>query len=901
MAEAIQVFYVPSTHWDREWYQPFQGFRFHLVELFDEVLDTLANDERFRLFQTDGQSIILEDYLEIRPEREQQIRDYAAAGRLRIGPWYTMPDEFLVTGESMIRNLEEGLRVAREFGNESRVGFVCDMFGHISQLPQIFAGFGIDHAFVFRGVNEITHKGVFRWIGADGTECVAHRFGAHEGYFDYGRWVRLAWEHDQPFEFEQGVKNLSEYIDTQLERMDLPLALLFDGGDHIDVHPEVSDLLDRVRAERPELTIEHAGLDDYARALVAHKDKIDRVFHGELRDPGIKLNDGSWVIPGVLSSRIKLKQDNRYCETALTQWVEPFGLLANHLIGREYPHTYIRRAWRYLLENHAHDSICGCSPDQIHKDMEFRFDQARMISDKVTQHTLQAIASRVEIADLEDDAFAMVVFNPTQRDVDGPIDVELWFDQKTDKTYYEFFGFEKKIGFRLFTPEGDEIPYDYLANWPERRRFSRPRHKIPMGQECHVVSVTCELHVPAFGYTTLIVKPVAEPTRHPAGKIVQGDRTLENEHLVVTVNDNGSLTLHDKRQNQTYDRLLVFEDRADIGDGWYHGVAVNDQIISSTAAHAEVAVIADGGQKGTLRITHRMQVPRDFDFDIRMRRSSETAELVIQTDVTLRAHADHVELKTVIDNQIRQHRIRVLFESGVEATTYQADAPFDVVTRPIALPEQNHTYRELAVETRPQQNWTAVNDAQRGLALIAPGLPESAVRDDPQRTLALTLLRGFKRTIFHEFPEGDIGGQSLGRHEFDYRLVPLAGAADAARLTHLAQVTAGGARATQILAKNQAPADDRNVPPSSGQLTLKPGHTIVNSLRHHPEKDYVELRLHNPTDTEVTEQVTYHKPIKAASLTDFDGNSPTSLPVDVSTVTVTLPPFKIATVALQVD
>ena len=901
MADETQVFYVPSTHWDREWYETFQAFRFHLVELLDEVLDVMARDPRYRLFQTDGQSIILEDYLEIRPEREHQVREFAKEGRLRIGPWYTMPDENLVTGESMIRNLEEGLRVARDFGNQSRAGFVCDMFGHISQLPQIFAGFGIDHALLFRGVNEVTHHGCFRWVGADGTECVAHRFGPNEGYFDYGRWVRQAWDHNVQYELEQGVKDASKYINTQLERMKLPLALLFDGGDHIEMDPQAGELIERLQKERPELKIQHAGFDEYAQALVALKDQIELVCRGELRDPGKKLDDGGWVIPGVLSSRIKLKLANRYCETALTQWVEPFSLLANHLISREYPHSYIRRAWRYVLENHAHDSICGCSPDQVHKDMEFRFDQARMIADKVTTQTLTAVARQVEIADLEDDAFAMVVFNPTQRDVDGPIDLELWFDEKTEKFYHEFFGFEKKIGFCLFTPEGAEIPYDYAQHWPQRRRFSRPRHKIPMGQECHVVGVTCELHIPAFGYTTLIVKPVAEPTRHPNAKIVKGDRQLENEHLIVTVNDNGSLTLYDKRSHQTYDRLMIFEDRADIGDGWYHGVAVNDQIISSTAAHAEVAVITDGGQKGVLRITNRLQVPRDFVFETTMRRSSETAELAIQTDVTLRAHADHVELKTVIDNQIKQHRIRVLFESGVEANTYKADTPFDVVTREIALPDQNHIWRELAVETRPQQNWTAIHDAQRGLAVVSPGLPESAVRDDPKRTLALTLLRGFKRTVFHEWPEGQPGGQSLGRHEFNYRLVPLAGAPDATRLTHLAQITAAGSRAIQVLAKNQAAADDRKTPPSAGQLTLKPNRTIVNSLRHHPEKAYVELRLHNPNEAEVAEQVTYHQPLKAAWLTDFDGNKLSDLPVDGAAVTVKLAPYKIATIALDVE
>ena len=146
--------YVSSAHWDREWYEPFQDYRFRLVHMIDNLLETLQREPDFRYFQSDGQSIMWEDYLEIRPEREEQIRRLAQEGRLRIGPWYVLTDELIVGGESLIRNLQRGLALASKFGRPSRVGFVSDLFGHTSQLPQILRGFDIDNAFLWRGVNE---------------------------------------------------------------------------------------------------------------------------------------------------------------------------------------------------------------------------------------------------------------------------------------------------------------------------------------------------------------------------------------------------------------------------------------------------------------------------------------------------------------------------------------------------------------------------------------------------------------------------------------------------------------------------------------------------------------------------------------------------------------------------
>ncbi len=152
MAEQLNIIIVPHTHWDREWYQTFQQFRIRLVKTIDKLLDILDRDETFSYFMLDGQTIVLDDYLEIQPEQEEHLKHYIHAGRILTGPWYLQPDEFLVSGESLIRNLQIGLRRAAEFGNSMRVGYVPDTFGHIAQLPQILQGVGIDNAVFWRGV-----------------------------------------------------------------------------------------------------------------------------------------------------------------------------------------------------------------------------------------------------------------------------------------------------------------------------------------------------------------------------------------------------------------------------------------------------------------------------------------------------------------------------------------------------------------------------------------------------------------------------------------------------------------------------------------------------------------------------------------------------------------------------
>ena len=170
----IEAVLVAHTHWDREWYLPFQQFRARLVGVVDYIMELLERDERFTSFTLDGQSVILEDYLEIRPENQARLRALVGAGRLVAGPWYVLPDEFLTSEEAILRNLLLGQVIARRFGHSMDVGHVPDPFGHIGQLPQILRGFGIESAMFSRGMGDEgeTLGAEFRWRGPDGSEVL---------------------------------------------------------------------------------------------------------------------------------------------------------------------------------------------------------------------------------------------------------------------------------------------------------------------------------------------------------------------------------------------------------------------------------------------------------------------------------------------------------------------------------------------------------------------------------------------------------------------------------------------------------------------------------------------------------------------------------------------------------
>lgn len=846
-----RVHYVLSTHWDREWYRTFQDFRRQLVHLFDRVLADISSGKMKGPFTTDGQAIILDDYLEIRPERRKQVQNYVKSGKLKVGPWYVLPDEWLVSGESMVRNIRLGREMAREYGAPpSQAGWICDLFGHISQLPQIFGGFDIVSCLLWRGI-EPRESAHFIWEGADGTRLLSYRFPGN-GYCDYDFDVRHVNERNRVFNREQAVADLKGFLQKESSRTTVAPILMFDGGDHLEWEDEHYRTLSEMKSG-PDFPYEisFSSLDKYLADAEASSASIRDVVRGELRETGRMPGnqDAQWLIPGVLSSRIWIKQSNAECQTLLCHWAEPFASLTSSFLGIDYPKGYLDVAWKWLLQNHPHDSICGCSIDQVHEDMKYRFAQCQQIASAQTDESLNALTASVagEVGEKE---VRVLVANPLAGPLDEPFNLTLRLPAEWG-TYVEFFGFEPKPAFRIFNDQGTEVPYQLVAMDLARLKTQIHPTKFPAPVKVNDVTVAIRIPLPALGYTTLTVREpeklnkdgLIHPTRHPhTPGLATSERSMENEILEVTIESNGSLTIRDKRTDQVYTRLLTFEDVADIGDGWFHGPSVNDRKCVSTGASANVSLVSDGKLFCQFRIRTEMRLPEEFDF-ARKVRSEALGSITLDSTIILRAGCDRVEVRTTVDNQCKDHRLRVLFPSGAKADTFLADSAFDVVERPVALPADNHLARELAVDATPQQSWTAVLAGNRGLAVIARGLPESAVYDLAERPVALTLFRATRRTVF---TDGEPLGQLPGKLTFDYWIVPLAGKADRRHLCDYGIQIAAGLKTAQMSRAELAlyPRPGQGEVPATASFLEVTGNAVTTSVRR--VGDAMEIRLFNP-------------------------------------------------------
>jgi mannosylglycerate hydrolase len=401
---------ISHTHWDREWYLPYQQFRLKLVRLVDNLLDILDQDSSYRHFMLDGQTIVLEDYLQIRPEREGDLRRFIQEGRILIGPWYILPDEFLVSPEATIRNLLEGERTAKAFGPKMMVGYIPDPFGHIGQMPQILRGFGIETASVMRGLSDEPCE--LWWQSPDGSRVLMAYL--RESYGNAAGILNGGVEH-----FAAEAHRLGSVLAPNAAA---PHLLLMHGVDHMEAHPDTSAAVAAAETAAGEGRLEgfrlvHSTLPDYFSALRASLD-LNRlpVVTGELRSPRRHP-----LLPAVLSTRMWIKQRNHACETLLEKWAEPFSAWAAQAAGARLPESglknpapVLRQAWRLLIQCHPHDSICGCSIDPVHEEMRSRFDQVAQMAEAVTAQSLEALTTAVDTSSpagaLAESA--LVVYNP---------------------------------------------------------------------------------------------------------------------------------------------------------------------------------------------------------------------------------------------------------------------------------------------------------------------------------------------------------------------------------------------------------------------------------------------------------------------------------------------------------
>jgi alpha-mannosidase len=396
---------ISHTHWDREWYRTFQQFRLRLVHLIDGLLDLLERDPEYKHFMLDGQTIVLDDYLLMRPEKELILRQHIQNGRIVIGPWHILPDMFLVGPEAHIRNLLEGDRTCRKFGPKMMIGYMPDSFGHIQQMPQILRGFGMDAACLWRGVEDGPAE--FWWQAPDGSRVLMAYLRD-----SYSNGAALPTENLPLF-----AKTLAEQGQSLADHAATNEQLIMLGTDHMEPPANTSEAIAYADEMLRDTHVIHSTLPQYVAAITAAIESQPAAIPTLAAE--LRACRRMHLLPGVLSTRMWIKQRNTASENLLTQWAEPFStfqeLAANNIqqpILRQKA-AIIRQAWRLLMENHPHDSICGCSIDQVHDEMKPRFDQVDQIGEELVQQSLMGLADVIHTQPSTGSALAaIVVFNP---------------------------------------------------------------------------------------------------------------------------------------------------------------------------------------------------------------------------------------------------------------------------------------------------------------------------------------------------------------------------------------------------------------------------------------------------------------------------------------------------------
>lgn len=793
---------VSHTHWDREWYEPFQVFRFQLVALIDTLLDLLDCDPAYRSFLLDGQTIVLEDYLAMRPEREADLKRHIQAGRLLIGPWHILPDEFLVSAEATVRNLMLGASVAARFGARMQVGYTPDPFGHISQLPQILAGAGLEAAALQRGLSDEPTE--LWWEAPDGTRLLTIYFRAGYG--------NLAWAPTTPDAFTRAVER-------QIERLaphgHTPHLLMLNGTDHMLPQPELPELIAQANERLAgRAALHHGTLPDYVAAVRAHLGDMSDlpVIRGELRS-----SKRTPVLPGVYSARMWIKQHNRAGEIALERYAEPVTALAQ-VFGGPAHSGELWQAWRTLIENHPHDSICGCSVDQVHDEMRTRFAWSAQIADSVTTAGLRYLAARIDgaqfparplqpddhppthaVISAQADA-AVLVYNPVpatqSQDVEitvrwaGPRRRYRLHDQHgTSIPYRVVSGSEIIFEDRIIGPGDlddllDQIAIGFYKGrlisdvqvWidGEDARLEMVLPEYHTGQigdfaalvaalrgdarlravkRCHLVTYLADVFrlafvaqdVPGVGYRAywLANEPLTGAPDSPAETPVSpSGAALENAWLLVEADArDGTLRITDKSTGRVLDGLNRVQDGGDRGDEYNFCAPQGDTLVTTPTQPPTIEVRDDGPFGQTLTVRAQYAIPADLTPD-RAARAPETVALPVTTTVRLRPGARRVDVRTTLDNAARNHRLRVLFPCGVRSTHAIADGHFDRLERG-PLPTVDTTgWAERPESTAAHCGFVAVEHDGVGLLVAARGLPEyEHITDAAGSTLAITLLR----------------------------------------------------------------------------------------------------------------------------------------------------------------
>lgn len=882
------IFHVIShTHWDREWYQPFQSYRKRLVYQLEELIKILETNSKFKHYHLDGQTSLLFDFLEIRPDLKDKISKFIKNGKILIGPWFTMPDEFLVSGESIVRNLLLGQKICNEFGvNPMPVGYVTDVFGHISQLPQIFKNFEIDTVLLNRGTSCENDKSEMVWYASDGSFVLLLKAYYRAGYGDF-KFCLLDKSSNLLMKYEDYVKEKTKFATTNI-------ILALEGNDHTGPYADIDKKLDNLNTKSKDVKFIHSSFSNYLKELYkAMGNKWwqgKKVFKGELRLPN---KSGQWaeIFNGTGSARYNLKYQNDLCETILIYWVEPFNCYGCWIgVGNQKP--FIDRAWKYLLLNHPHDSIVGCSIDQVHKDMLYRFDQAKIIADDCISESMLEISERINTTNIPGDLI-LIVMNPASKKKTGLIITEVEIPYEKDKEYKK-----QNLKMSICDREGNILPVQILSV-EENIRPHCEMKKVDgdlkqymfIGHETvNRYRVVFPATVSENGYSSFGISFAKKINSLKSETVKVTNNFLENSKIRIKVKKDGRLDILDKETGFILKGVNYFEDAGDAGHGWDYISPEKQKIYLSINNPVKTRIITRGFI-GQIEIKQFIKVPVSLNPD-RKSRTEKLVSIPITTQITLYTGQSYIDFKVSIDNYAKDHRIRAMFPSGLNVKEYYVDTVYDIVRRQVKLIDTTG-WREQVAEHAPFKNFICINDSKKIIAIITKGLNEGCVRDDKDRTIALTLFRAFEEDLVQVKTRDS---QMIGKLEFEYRLLMFKynefWQSELFRETELYKF---GLK-SRVLEKQNG-----TLPDSCSFIQIEEP-LVFSTLKNAEElTGYYILRIFNPTNYPVKKQIRFFKKVQSAWLSNMKESKLNSLKIiNGNKILISSSPKKIVTILFKV-
>jgi alpha-mannosidase len=729
---------LAHTHWDREWYLPAGRFRQRLVGLIDELLDAADPATPFLL---DGQAIVLDDYLDVRPERRDALSQALRTRALEAGPWYVLADELIPSAEALVRNLLAGRATLRRFGAQPPpVLYSPDAFGHPAALPAIARGFGLEVIIVWRGYGGPRWPAgdTVRWQSPDGTTVLLFHLPP-DGY-ELGS--------NLPADASAAAERWRAIHAVLAPRSRTGLLLVQNGADHHARQAAQSAAIAALAAAAAPVPVRRLTLGGFAAELLGRSaDPALPLVRGELRDS----YGYAWALQGTFASRARQKRRNASTERLLARDAEPWAALAARRAGSRAHLT--RAAWRSVLLSHPHDTLCGTSTDEVARAMDARLDdattQAVGIRDDAVLDLIghDEVTARVRKADWRS---LMLVRNRAARARGGIAELEI-----------ESFLADVAVGPGSAPPQRVRhvvaprlmhggVPVQLLATRRTNRRTESPRH-YPDNDLVEVRRVVAWLP-PIAGYAVAPLPldegkgtaTLALPT------VSAGSEQLDNGMLRVQLEVDGTISVAASDASWTIAKAIAIEDVGDRGDLYTHSgfgtVRIENRFLRARLVHS-------GPLRGEIETRWRIVVASAADRRLAGARKEVSGAGFVDLRIRLRLDAGTPFLHLHLDgiNGATNHRLRLRLRTGIANPAVHADAAFGPVRREPVVVSDEERRIEAPPPTAPLHRYVSLFDATRGATVYSDGLAEYDA--DAAGDVAVTLVRSVGDLSRNDLPE----------------------------------------------------------------------------------------------------------------------------------------------------